>query len=42
LIARVLTAWTLYNTIRPHQALADRTPAQVYTAPGGGAGLVSA
>jgi putative transposase len=23
----------LYNTIRPHQALADRTPAQVYTAP---------
>ena len=32
----------LYNTIRPHQALADRTPAQVYTAPGGGPGLVSA
>jgi len=31
----------LYNTIRPHQALA-RTPAQVYTAPGGGPGLVSA
>jgi putative transposase len=31
-----------YNTIRPHQALADRTPAQVYTAPGGGPGLVSA
>jgi hypothetical protein len=32
----------LYNTIRPHQVLADRTPAQVYTAPGGGPGLVSA
>src|SRR6266536_1560750 len=32
----------LYNTIRPHQALAGRTPAQVYTAPGGGPGLVSA
>jgi putative transposase len=32
----------LYNTIRPHQALADRTPAQVYAAPGGGPGLVSA
>jgi hypothetical protein len=32
----------LYNTIRPHQALADRTPAQVYTAPNGGPGLVSA
>ena len=32
----------LYHTIRPHQALADRTPAQVYTAPGGGPGLVSA
>jgi transposase InsO family protein len=32
----------LHNTIRPHQALADRTPAQVYTAPGGGPGLVSA
>jgi hypothetical protein len=32
----------LYNTIRPHQALVDRTPAQVYTAPGGGPGLVSA
>jgi putative transposase len=32
----------LYNTIRPHQALADRTPAQVYTAPGGGPGSVSA
>lgn len=32
----------VYNTIRPHQALANRTPAQVYTAPGGGPGLVSA
>jgi putative transposase len=32
----------LDNTIRPHQALADRTPAQVYTIPGGGPGLVSA
>jgi hypothetical protein len=32
----------LYNTIRPHQALADRTPAQVYTPLGGGPGLVSA